>query len=105
MDAETIFPVFSQLHEGASDMHLPALRPERKACANEAGLFVGGADATSDSGITRDEPETDLLKVTGDAPRDTVVALHCLAYLSEFFAAIEPKDLRNLADEVRRGDD
>jgi hypothetical protein len=109
---ESIFPVFSQLHTDDPPVAavpaeaIPCERTGRKAFANDAGLFVVTGQKTEEpSDEATDEIAARSLKVTGDVPHDLAAALYCLAFLSEFFAAIEPGDLGKLAEELRHGDD
>jgi hypothetical protein len=99
MDTANLFPVFSQLH--TDDPPVPiGERPAPKICANEAGLFLVTAQTISEADES-EETQDPSLRITGDLPVDTVMELHCMAFLKEFFDSLEPGDLRRIAEELR----
>jgi hypothetical protein len=101
MEAENLFPVFSQLHRGESQ-EPPICQPtKRPSCPNEAGLFLVTTESAKQADESEEEIEMQPLKVSGDVFRDTVAMLHCLAYLTECFGALDSNDLRRIADEIR----
>lgn len=96
MEAENIFPVFSQLHTDAPS--IPVFPVPRTVCPNDAGLFV-----VSKQGPPVAQPEqseADPLRVTGDTKADLVTALRALAFLMSFLEAIGPEELRRTADDI-----
>ena len=101
MEVENLFPVFSQLHRDESQ-EAPDCQPtKRPSYQNEAGLFVVTTESLKQADEPGEEIEMEPLKVTGDVFRDTVAMLHCLAYLTECFGALDSDDLRRIADEIR----
>jgi hypothetical protein len=104
--ANGIFPVFSQLY---ADEVLPSAtpaeaisceRPAHRAYANDAGLFVVTPQAAEPLDETEEAPAA-RITLTCDVPTDLATALYCLAFLTEFFNATGPSDLRRCADEIQ----
>ena len=102
MESKSVFPVFGELHADDSPaVEIPYGKMARKVYENAAGLYlVSDGQAEQQNVEQEQETEPGPLKVTGELEDDTVAALYSLAYLSAFFSALEPDDLRELAAQL-----
>ena len=96
MEAESIFPVFGELHADDSPAVVgPCAKAPRKVFTNDAGLFLVGANTDSDDA---DQTETEAFELSGDNKRDTAHALVALAFLIDFLSATGTNELRKCAE-------
>jgi hypothetical protein len=82
-------------------MQFHSKRPARKVHPNDAGLFLVSAETAPQSTEEQKETPETPLKLTCDLPIDTATAFRCVAFLMEFFGALETGDLRRIADGIR----
>ena len=95
MEAESIFPVFGELHADDSPAVLvPCAKAPRKVFTNDAGLFLVGANTGSDD----DRTEPEAFELSGDTKRDAARAFLALAYLIDFLSATGTNELRKCAE-------